>query len=160
SELLQRNAGSAGDPRYASVHGGNPTELRAGDLTLDKFIEDATLAAAPTLPGPSSEVRTILLTGATGFVGRHLVLRLLEQLEAVDGRLICLVRGGSDEDARRRLEQTFDSCDPKLLRHFHELAADRLEVVAGDKAEANLGLGQHIWRRLADTVDVIVDSAA
>jgi amino acid adenylation domain-containing protein/thioester reductase-like protein len=160
SELLQRNAGAAGDPRYASVHGNNPTELHAGDLTLDKFIDDATLAAAPTLPGPSCEVRTILLTGATGFVGRYLVLQLLEQLEAVDGRLICLVRGGSDEDARRRLERTFDSGDPKLLRHFHDLAADRLEVVAGDKAEANLSLGQHIWRRLADTVDVIVDPAA
>ncbi len=34
------------------------------------------------------------------------------------------------------------------------------EVIAGDKAEANLGLDQQTWQRLADTVDLIVDSAA
>ncbi len=35
-----------------------------------------------------------------------------------------------------------------------------LEVIAGDKGEANLGLDDHTWQRLADTVDLIVDSAA
>ena len=59
-----------------------------------------------------------------------------------------------------RLDKTFDSGDPKLLRHFQELAADHLEVVAGDKGEANLGLDQQTWQRLADTVDLIVDPAA
>ena len=53
------------------------TEVHAGDLTLDKFIDAATLTAAPTLPGPSAEVRTVLLTGATGFLGRYLVLEWL-----------------------------------------------------------------------------------
>lgn len=70
------------------------------------------------------------------------------------------MRAESDEDARRRLEKTFDSGDPELLRHFKELAADRLEVVAGDKSEPDLGLDQPMWRRLAETVDLIVDSAA
>ena len=60
----------------------------------------------------------------------------------------------------RRLDKTFDSGDPELLRHFQELAADHLEVIAGDKGEANLGLDQQTWQRLADTVDLIVDSAA
>jgi hypothetical protein len=47
------------------------TEVHASDLTLDKFLDEATLAAAPSLPGPSSEVRTVLLTGATGSLGRN-----------------------------------------------------------------------------------------
>ena len=81
-------------------------------------------------------------------------------MELVDGTLICLVRAKSDEDARRRLDKTFDSGDPELLRHFQELAADHLEVIAGDKGEANLGLDQQTWQRLADTVDLIVDPAA
>ena len=81
-------------------------------------------------------------------------------MELVDGTLICLVRAESDEDARARLDKTFDSGDPELLRHFQELAADHLEVIAGDKAEANLGLDQQTWQRLADTVDLIVDPAA
>ncbi|WP_443987502.1 thioester reductase domain-containing protein, partial [Mycobacterium marinum] len=35
-----------------------------------------------------------------------------------------------------------------------------LEVVAGDKGEADLGLDRQTWQRLADTVDLIVDPAA
>ena len=150
----------ASDLRFVSVHGGDTTEVHAGDLTLDKFIDATTLSAAPTLPRPSAEVRTVLLTGATGFLGRYLALQWLERMELVDGTLICLVRGKSNEDARRRLDKTFDSGDPELLRHFQELAADHLEVVAGDKGEANLGLDQQTWQRLADTVDLIVDPAA
>src|SRR5262249_41192934 len=65
-----------------------------------------------------------------------------------------------DERARRRLHTTFDSGDPQLLRHFQELAADHLEVIAGDKGETNLGLDQGTWQRLAETVDLIVDPAA
>ncbi|RUP31408.1 MULTISPECIES: carboxylic acid reductase [Mycolicibacterium] len=146
-------------PTFSTVHGKNATEARAADLTLDKFLDAETLAAAPTLPGPASEVRTVLLTGATGFLGRYLALEWLERMDLVDGKVICLVRGKSDADARARLDATFDSGDPKLLAHYRSLS-DRLEVIAGDKGEANLGLSQEVWQRLADTVDFIVDPAA
>jgi fatty acid CoA ligase FadD9 len=109
---------------------------------------------------PSAEVRTVLLTGATGFLGRYLALDWLERMDLVDGKVIALVRAKSDEDARARLDTTFDSGDVKLLAHYRELAADHLEVIAGDKGEANLGLNQQTWQRLADTVDLIVDPAA
>jgi glycopeptidolipid biosynthesis protein len=157
--MSQQKPGTTG-PRFASVHGRDTTEVHASDLTLDKFIDAATLTAAPTLPGPSAEVRTVLLTGATGFLGRYLALEWLERMELVDGKLICLVRAETDEEARARLDKTFDSGDPGLLRHFQELAADHLEVIAGDKGEANLGLDDHTWQRLADSVDLIVDPAA
>ena len=147
-------------PTFSTVHGKNATEARAADLTLDKFIDAETLAAAPSLPGPAPEVRTVLLTGATGFLGRYLALEWLERMDLVDGKVICLVRGKSDADARARLDATFDSGDPKLLAHYQALAADHLEVIAGDKGEANLGLSQEVWQRLADEVDLIVDPAA
>ncbi len=147
-------------PTFASVHGRDATEVHAGDLTLDKFIDAQTLAAAPSLPGPSAEVRTVLLTGATGFLGRYLALEWLERMDLVDGKLICLVRAKDDAAARERLDKTFDSGDPELLRHYRELAADHLEVIAGDKGEADLGLDPQTWQRLADTVDLIVDPAA
>ncbi|MET0701175.1 MAG: carboxylic acid reductase [Mycobacterium sp.] len=147
-------------PTYDAVHGRDATEVRAGDLTLDKFLDEATLAAAATLPGPSREVRTVLLTGATGFLGRYLALEWLERMDLVDGKVICLVRAKDDASARARLDATFDSGDPKLLEHYRTLAADHLEVFAGDKGEANLGLDDATWQRLADTVDLIVDPAA
>ena len=147
-------------PTFAAVHGREATEVHARDLTLDKFLDAQTLAAAPTLPLPSAEVRTVLLTGATGFLGRYLALEWLERMDLVGGKLICLVRAKSNEDVRRRLDKTFESGDPELLRHYRELAAEHLDVIAGDKSEPNLGLDHQTWQRLADTVDLIVDPAA
>ena len=155
-----QRAGGSKRPTYDSVHGRDATEVHAKDLTLDKFLDEATLAAAPSLPGPSSEVRTVLLTGATGFLGRYLALQWLERMHLVGGKVIALVRAKDDDAARQRLDATFDSGDPKLLEHYRSLAADHLEVLAGDKGEANLGLEQATWQRLADTVDLIVDPAA
>lgn len=155
----ERSSG-AKRPTFASVHGRDAVEVRAADLTLEKFFDDATLAAAGELPGPADEVRTVLLTGATGFLGRYLALEWLERMDLVGGKVIALVRAKDDAAARARLDATFDSGDPKLLAHYRELAADHLEVLAGDKGEANLGLDDATWRRLADTVDLIVDPAA
>ena len=153
-------AGGTKRPTYDGVHGRDATEVYARDLTLDKFLDAATLAAAPSLPKASHEVRTVLLTGATGFLGRYLALQWLERMDLVDGTVICLVRAKDDAAARQRLDATFDSGDPNLLEHYRSLAADHLEVLAGDKGEANLGLDDATWHRLADTVDLIVDPAA
>jgi fatty acid CoA ligase FadD9 len=155
-----QRAGGSKRPTYDAVHGRDATEVRARDLTLDKFLDSDTLHAAASLPGPASEVRTVLLTGGTGFLGRYLALEWLERMDLVDGKVICIVRARNDADARKRLDDTFDSGDPKLLENYRTLAADHLEVFAGDKGEANLGLDDATWRRLADTVDLIVDPAA
>ncbi|MGH3581002.1 MAG: amino acid adenylation domain-containing protein, partial [Mycobacterium sp.] len=60
SQKLGTRADPAG-PSFASVHGADTTEVHAADLTLDKFIDATTLTTAPTLPGPSDVVRTVLL---------------------------------------------------------------------------------------------------
>ncbi len=135
-----QRAGATLRPTYDAVHGRNATEVHASDLTLDRFLDEATLAAAPSLPGPAREVRTVLPTGATGFLGRYLALEWLERMDLVDGKVILLVRAKNDADARARIDATFDSGDPKLLAHYNSLAAEHLEVLAGDKGEANLGL--------------------
>jgi len=146
-------------PTFASVHGRDTTEVRAADLRLDTFVDAATLAGAAGLPTPAGPARTVLLTGATGFLGRYLALEWLARMAAVDGTVICLVRAKTDHEARARLDRTF-ATDPALLARYRQLAAGHLEVIAGDKGEADLGLDAATWRRLADTVDVIVDPAA
>lgn len=147
-------------PTFASVHGRGATRVHASDLALEKFIDAQTLAAAASLPGPSAEVSTVLLTGATGFLGRYLALEWLQRMDLVDGKVICLVRAKDDDAARQRLDGIFDSGDAELLRLYRRLAAEHLEVIAGDKGDANLGLDQDTWQRLADSVDLIVDPAA
>ncbi|MGW7530464.1 carboxylic acid reductase [Streptomyces sp. NPDC054783] len=148
-------------PTFADVHGDHAATARAADLTLDRFIDPATLAAAPSLPRPTGDPRTVLLTGANGYLGRFLCLELLERLALTGGTLICLVRGTDDTDARQRLERAMDSGDTELKRRFAELTADgTLRVLAGDIGTAELGLTGPAWERLAATVDLIVHPAA
>ncbi|MBY8889043.1 thioester reductase domain-containing protein [Streptomyces sp. PTM05] len=147
-------------PSADSVHGPNATRLRAGDLTLEAFFDTDTIAKNGTPAGPLPEARTVLLTGANGYLGRFLCLEWLERVAERGGTLVCVVRGTTDASARARLDAAFDSGDPELLRRYREVAADHLEVVAGDVGETDLGLGEETWQRLADTVDLIVHPAA
>jgi fatty acid CoA ligase FadD9 len=151
-------------PTFATVHGQDATEVRASDLKLDKFIDASTLADAPTVAPVTGEPQTVLLTGANGYLGRFLCLEWLQRLSEMSGptcgKLICVVRGHDDEAARRRLQNAYDSGDPQLLERFRELAADHLEVIAGDIGQPNLRLDESAWDRLADNVDLIVHPAA
>src|SRR3954451_17478298 len=63
------------------------------------------------------------VTGATGFIGRHLVERLLER----EGEIYLLVREGSEDKLERLREDAGEQ-------------ADRLKPVKGDISEPSLGL--------------------
>ena len=87
----------------------------------------------------------MLLTGATGYLGRYLLLQWLHRMDLVGGTVICLVRAKHDVAARERLDAVLDSGDADLLSRYATLAADHLEVLAGDKGDANLGLDEATW---------------
>ncbi|RMI34823.1 carboxylic acid reductase [Nocardia stercoris] len=158
ADHVERAMTSGGGPTARSVHGSGP--LQAADLTLDKFIDALTLVAAHSIPAATSPPRTVLLTGANGYLGRFLCLEWLDRLDAVGGQLVCIVRGRDAADARSRLDAAFDSGDATLLARYRGLAGRRLRVLAGDIGEPELGLPQEQWRELAGQVDLIVHPAA
>ncbi|MFR9749490.1 carboxylic acid reductase [Nocardia sp. 004] len=143
---------------FTAVHD-DSAQIRATDLTLDKFLDASLLAAAPTLPSATT-ARTVLLTGANGYLGRFLCLEWLQRLHETGGTLICLIRGTDATVARQRLAAVFDSGDPMLIQRFQKLAAEHLEVISGDIEEQELGLDEAVWDRLAERVDMIVHPAA
>jgi fatty acid CoA ligase FadD9 len=155
----ERESGSK-RPTFATVHGRGATSVNAGDLTLDKFIDEATLATAPSVAYVTGDPKTVLLTGANGWLGRFLALELLERAAQTGGTVITVVRGRDEAAARARLDAAFDSGDTELLERFHRLAADHLEVIAGDIGEPKLGLDAATWDRLAHNVDQIIHPAA
>lgn len=151
---------SAPRPDFASVHGEDATEIHAKDLTLGRFIDQATLDGARSLPRPAGEPRHVLLTGASGYLGRFLTLEWLRRLAPLGGRLTVVVRGKDPAAAGARLAAAFGSEDPELPGAFEELAAEHLEVLAGDIAEPRLGLDEATWERLAGEVDLVVHAGA
>ncbi|WP_233810407.1 carboxylic acid reductase [Paraburkholderia sp. HP33-1] len=147
-------------PTFASIHGRGATKICASDLTIDRFVDAETLANASDLSPARAPVRTVLVTGANGFLGRFLCLEWLQRVAAVGGKVICIMRGRDASAASDRIAQAFDTGDANLRKQFEALAAQHLEVLAGDLGEHNLGLSSAAWQRLADEVDLIVHPAA
>ena len=81
----RRQPGTQG-PTSTSVHGRGASVVRASDLSLEKFLDEELLSAAPSLPKPTANVGCVLLTGATGFLGRYLLLEWLERMERPTAR--------------------------------------------------------------------------
>jgi fatty acid CoA ligase FadD9 len=146
-------------PTADKVHGANATVFRAADITLEKFLPATLFEHASAPPRVSIAPRTLLLTGATGFLGRFLALDLLERMKHQGGKLICLVRARTPEAARERLVQAFGSASPALRARFEALS-DNLDVVTGDIGEEQLGLDASTWERLTKDVDAIVHTGA
>ncbi|MBU9765517.1 AMP-binding protein [Mycobacterium sp. TNTM28] len=147
--LVCSRRGASGRPRGTGP-ARDTDRVRARDLTLDRFIEPGILGRATTGLGlPTDAPRTVLLTGANGFLGRVLCTEWLRRLAPTGGRLICLVRGADNDDARHRM-----TLEP------WSRADSGLEVLAGDLTRAALGLDRATWSRLAATVDLIVHPGA
>lgn len=155
-----RAAEAGGAPTFASVHGAEAATVRASDLTLDAFLDCETLAQAAAALPARVESRTVLVTGATGFLGRFLCLEWMERLAPGDGKAVCLVRAKDEAQARARLEKAFGTVDADLAARFRALAAEHLEVLAGDLSAPRLGLDTETFARLAEEVDRIVHPGA
>jgi thioester reductase-like protein len=82
----------------------------------------------------------VLLTGATGFVGREVLSRFLAR---GDRHIYALVRADNDHDAAARLP-----------------AHERLTAVAGDIEESGLGLSDGIGEHLRRDVGTVLHCAA
>ncbi len=148
-ELAQRLAmPSAKRPGGATTLEARAREDRSSDL---RAAITARLAALPATPAMTRPPRSILLTGATGLLGAHLVESLL-RVGGEETRLTCIVRAGSDAAARSRLEG--------VLASYAITARPSIDVVAGDLSKPRLGLGEARYDELACHVDAILHSAA
>lgn len=164
------------DAVYRRVHGlgacpaaPDAEAIAAADLTLDKFVP-ASLLLGPAADDSDSgwaaraasrePPASALLTGANGFLGRFLLLELLQR---VPGRVYCLVRARDDAAAQARLLAALGpEAGAGLRGQVERLSGDggRLVVWAGDVARPLLGLAPEAYAALGAGVDTVVHAGA
>jgi thioester reductase-like protein len=95
----------------------------------------------------------VLLTGATGFVGMELLLRILQQ---TDRDVIALVRASDGEAAQARVDEVLATLLPPAQRPRR----GRVRAQAADLTAPGLGLSPMARDRLAGSVGAVVHCAA
>lgn len=94
----------------------------------------------------------MVLTGATGFVGAHLLDQLLRQ---TDARVVCLVRARDEAHALERIQAALAS-----QQLAPERLMERVVAVPSDLTQPWLGLGPARFHGLASECDAIIHNAA
>jgi amino acid adenylation domain-containing protein/thioester reductase-like protein len=141
----------ARDGHTAAVQADLPAVLRT-DIELD---EDIKSNGSPMRQ--LSEASTVLLTGATGYLGAFLLKTLIENTTAT---IICLVRF-TDPD---------DDCRPagfaRIRKNLVDLGLwddgmlERMEVLPGNLSGKRLGLSTDSFNEVASRIEVIIHAAA
>jgi L-aminoadipate-semialdehyde dehydrogenase len=102
--------------------------------------------------GPSP---TVLLTGATGFLGSYVLSELLQP--PVNACVIAHVRAADPAAGLARLKSIGTGYG---LWSDEWTASGRLSAVVGDIAKPHLGVSRADWARLAADVDVVIHNGA
>jgi amino acid adenylation domain-containing protein/thioester reductase-like protein len=119
------------------------------DAEKEKFYAPGKVSSKENIFSPV-DIGNVLLTGATGFLGIHLLMELLLQ---TDNLIYCLVRG---EQAKERLAELlgfYFTAIPSLLKN-------RIAVFNGDITDTNFGLSANEYDHLAHNVKTVVHSGA
>src|ERR1700687_3514505 len=108
--------------------------------------------------------RNVFLVGSTGFLGKVTLSMLLHRFPNV-GRVYVTVRARSQEESETRFWNsviTAPPFDPVRERYgdaFEGFIRDKVTVLGGDIGETNLGYSEEEAQKLADSVDIVINTA-
>ena len=109
--------------------------------------------------------KRILLTGATGFVAKAVLEKLIRTMPDI-GRIVLLVRAGEHGDARARFvreiaaSSVFEHLRAERPSWLERFCAERVECVTGEITASCFGLTPERFALLTRSVDLVVNAAA
>jgi L-aminoadipate-semialdehyde dehydrogenase len=139
------------DALRESFPAGNEAGL-AVDLASEGVLDPAVCPATRSEAIRPDAATSVLLTGATGFLGAFLLHELLQQTPA---KIYCLVRSPTVDDGKGRIQENLES-----YFLWDEHLGPRIVPVTGDLSKPFLGLGRERFDALADRIDAIYHSGA
>lgn len=119
---------------------------------------------APLSIHESYNGRHVLLTGASGFLGKVWLAMMLDRVPGV-GRIYVLLRPKAQRSALDRFERivatspTFRPLHERLGPDLSRYISERVEVIDGDIAEPGMGLAPEIAARLHRDLDLVINCA-
>lgn len=123
-------------------------------LVLEDSVLWSHIKAVPTRPVvPLSEIKTYLVTGATGNLAPYIVLELANRPETE--KIYCLVREGRDISAQQRLERHFK--DEGIWDKLPDTS--KLIAVQGNIVDERMGIDDIKYDQLAEEVDAVINCA-
>ncbi|MDD3173449.1 MAG: AMP-binding protein [Herbinix sp.] len=124
------------------------------NIINDEIVRDADLEIAADITedficrSTKSEVKNVLLTGATGYLGSHILAEIMKSTSAT---VYCLVRD----------QQRFYEILPLYFgNQLANLIENRTVTVLGDITSTNLGLSVEDYTNLSELIDTTIHSAA
>ncbi|KAK1367390.1 Fatty acyl-CoA reductase [Heracleum sosnowskyi] len=109
--------------------------------------------------------KKLLITGATGFLAKVLVEKILRTMPEVD-KMFLLIKAKDEEAAMERLmneivnTELFKCLREKHGTFFEKFILSKLVPVGGNMSETNIGIEEDVANRIAREVDIIINSAA
>jgi amino acid adenylation domain-containing protein/thioester reductase-like protein len=123
------------------------------ELQQDVYLAPGTVFAGGFTPQQVENPAAIFLTGATGFVGIHL---LQELLDTTNADIYCLVRAQDEFYAMEKIDRCFKQYHiPQNMGQ-----KSRIIPVIGDLTLPSLGLSQETFTKLARQTDLIYHSGS
>ena len=124
------------------------------ELQRDVYLNPETVITGNYDTKRLGEQQAVLLTGATGFVGIHLLQDLLKDNPSVT--VYCLVRAHDGARAMEKIIQTFSRYRIAITPE----QKGRIIPVPGDFSRKNLGFDAETYDELSSTIDVIYHSGS
>ena len=97
---------------------------------------------------------TILLTGATGFLGIHVLNYIINNTNST---VYCLIRKKENKNAKERLHSKLQYY---FNRSYKELLNDKIFIIETDITEKQLGIDSSLYNDLGKKIDMVIHCAA
>jgi thioester reductase-like protein len=161
--LLSQNLGFGGDIARLSA-AIRPARRARSTRALPTVHFPGELHPAQLSVRESLRGKTILLIGATGFIGKVWLANLLMDLPEI-AKVCLLIRKHRSVTPEQRFQRlvdqspVFDSLADRYGNHLPEFLREHIEIIEGDVTKPGFGVDVATHDRLAATVDVIVNSS-